>query len=154
MDVLVGGGVGLNNFVQTRTNLLLWAKDCFLSSCLPSGCLSHHKLLWGHLPFILGSSYFIVGCLVYLTLICLKSSSGVGYLKSSSINEMNLIIKWVCQCVCGGAYMHWAGGVAVNNSNNQIHYVVFQSQMLLYSVYMAYLTDKLIGSKPNKEKKH
>jgi len=69
-------------------------------------------------------------------------------------------MKWIwlssgCVSVCvGGHICTEQGGVAVNNSNNQIHYVVFQSQMLLYSVYMAYLTGKLIGSKPNKEKKH
>ena len=56
----------------------------------------------------------------------------------------------VSVCVWGGIYA-LSGGVAVNNSNNQIQYVVFQSQMMLYAACMAYLKDKLIGSKPKTE---
>ena len=56
----------------------------------------------------------------------------------------------VSVCVWGGIYA-LSGGVAVNNSNNQIQYVVFQSQMMLYAACMAYLKDKLIGSKPKKD---
>ena len=135
---------------------------------LSSFRLSSFRLSFTSQNFMRSSSFYFGIILFYCWLSCLLNSHLFKVIfrcglfkvifhkdiKSSSINEMNLIIKWVCQCVCGGHICTEQGGVAVNNSNNQIHYVVFQSQMLLYSVYMAYLTDKLIGSKPNKEKKH
>ena len=77
---------------------------------------------------------------------------------------LNLIIPLSSGCVCvwgGATYVTEQGGLVGNDSNNQIHMlsskkivsdsIMMSSQMMLSSACMAYLNDKLIGFKPNKD---